>query len=202
MSDTEFFPTPFGLVEGCIDAMLSVHNTPRMVLDAGAGTGHWGLVLKSKLQSSQIFGIDSHFSCPSDSWYDNWWDADYFGASSLGAYIYNWVIGNPPFKQVLPWVQRSLELIDQHGVVGLLVPLGFLAAAKYNLVVRGEFAVNKIFFIQPRPSFTGNGVTAVRTDYAFCVWRKPGYAVQPHGFINWDRGRNVYWEAKFNAQGN
>jgi hypothetical protein len=195
---TEFFATPFGLVEGCIDALLSIHNTPRMVLDAGAGTGHWGLVLKNKLPTSTIAGIDNYFPWPK-KWYDMWIANDYFKAWDNDSSIFNWVIGNPPFKQILPWVQRSLELIDQHGVVGLLAPLGFAAAQKYNVVTRGPQAFNKMFFIQPRPSFTNNGVTAVRTDYGFFVWRKSGFAPQAHGFINWSRDRNVYWEAKFNA---
>ncbi len=81
------------------------------------------------------------------------------------------VIGNPPYKHALEFVQRSLWLAGLEGTVAFLLRLNWLEGQKRRDWHRSHPC--DVYVHSRRPSFTGKGTDACA--YAWFVWR-PGPA--------------------------
>lgn len=78
---------------------------------------------------------------------------------------YDWVIGNPPFKNVLDHVIHALDLSDN---VAFLLPISFLATQQ-RLEFWNEHPFTFAYVLSKRPKFGEFKGTDSR-DYAFFVW--------------------------------
>ena len=78
---------------------------------------------------------------------------------------FDWIIGNPPYRQALAHVEYALELGDR---IAFLLRLAFLeSSARYAFWQ--AHPCRQIYVLAERPSFLGNGKHD-STAYAFFVW--------------------------------
>jgi hypothetical protein len=82
----------------------------------------------------------------------------------LGGCRFDVVIGNPPYKAALRFVQQSLELAS---VVVMLLRLNWLASEERAAWMREH--TPSVYVLPNRPSFTGGSGDA--TEYAWMLWR-------------------------------
>lgn len=79
------------------------------------------------------------------------------------------IIGNPPYSLAMEFVEKSLSLLENDGVLVFLLRTAFLESKK-----RYEFwqdnIINGLYVLSKRPSFTGKGTDA--TSYSWFVWDK------------------------------
>lgn len=82
---------------------------------------------------------------------------------------YNTIITNPPFIYAQEYIEKSLSIVNDGGLVILLLRLNFLESRKRF----GFWEENKptfIYVLAERPSFFGNKTDS--TSYAWYVWEK------------------------------
>lgn len=85
---------------------------------------------------------------------------------------YDLVVGNPPYRDALRFVLRSLLIADN---VVFLLRIGWLSSLQRFLLFR--CVPPSDFFVLPgRPSFTGKG--SDRSDYCWVAWSKSGKPTQ------------------------
>lgn len=77
------------------------------------------------------------------------------------------IIGNPPFSQAEQHVRKATTLLNQYGRVIFLLRLSFLCSKKRSKLF-GDFPLNSLYPVVPRPSFTGNGND--NSEYAVFEW--------------------------------
>lgn len=199
MSGYEHFVTPEWIVEAALN-LVPQSPAPRTILDAGAGTGVWGQVARRRwMNAPYIFGveIDDRFTHPGG--YDVWLEHDFlsFPDISLPDGEADLVMSNPPFSLAEEFVYRALKLAHPDG--GRVVML--LRQAFLNGIDRGNglwksTPLEHVSMLCRRPSFTGNGRTDTKTEYAIFVWRN-GYTGQPT--LSWVRGEKVQRKQKVTA---
>jgi hypothetical protein len=80
---------------------------------------------------------------------------------------------NPPYIHALPFIKRSLELLEPAGVAFFLLRLGFMAS-KGRVEFFKERPPSEVHVIAGRPSFTGDGKTD-GSEYCFAFWRGKNY---------------------------
>lgn len=82
---------------------------------------------------------------------------------------YDIIIGNPPYSKAIEFVNKSLQLLNENGILIFLLRTAFLESkSRYNF-----WQVNKLsglYTLSKRPSFTGKGTDA--TSYSWFVWDK------------------------------
>lgn len=183
----DHYPTPLPL---CKAALSLLPDEPyQWFLDAGAGTGPWGIAARALYPQSYIVGVErAECNFPSDSKvYDEWHYANY--QTWIPTVKFSTVIGNPPFSLAQQFVDRSLEILGDGGIVFFLLRLAFLESRKrYNWW--RESPLKHVWILSNRPSFTGDGQTD-DTAYALYLWEK-GWKRQP--VLDW-----IYWETDENA---
>ncbi len=78
------------------------------------------------------------------------------------------VLGNPPYGEALPFVRRSLELIDRAGAVAFLLRIGFLGS-QARRTFWSDTPLSHVRVLSKRPKFVNGRSDA--TEYAWFVWR-------------------------------
>ncbi len=119
----DFYPTP---IEFCRAAVrkLPQRAAPR-VLDPGAGKGPWGLALREQFPLALIHGVEIDFSqtpeflIPGVAVYDRYEYADFLNRRRNDAY--DFVVGNPPYKYAIEFIEKSKEQIDTQGCILFLL---------------------------------------------------------------------------------
>ncbi|MHC4617416.1 MAG: class I SAM-dependent methyltransferase [Planctomycetota bacterium] len=174
----DFYPTP---VEFChaamrLDAMNWFHHAhkPR-VLDAGAGTGHWGQAVLDVNLGASLTGVDLPEVAPVacyDEWHSDFfeiWAAQYTGEK------FDLIIGNPPYGHDSPekWLRLIWNrLLKDAGRVYWLLRLNwFSSQGRHNRLFTQGYLPAAVYQSARRVSFTGDGKTD-DTDYAMFVWYK------------------------------
>lgn len=159
-----------------IDAILPHLREPRVWLDPGCGDGAIAERVIARWPSARGIGVEldaaraqaasARLRCP--VWRDDFlrrgalWEPD--GGVDL-------VIGNPPYKQALEFLRRSLELVaPTRGEVAFLLRVGFLEAERGS--ERDELLEEHppdVYLLAKRPRFRGDG-GGDATTYAWCRW--------------------------------
>jgi len=75
---------------------------------------------------------------------------------------------NPPFSKALPFIWKSLDLLQPNGVMIYLLRLSFLSS-KQRMPLYAERPPAEVHILQRRPSFSYDGKTDM-SEYAFFVW--------------------------------
>lgn len=79
------------------------------------------------------------------------------------------IIGNPPYSLALEFVNKSLGLLSERGVLILLLRTAFLESkSRYRFWQKNP--LSGLYTLSKRPSFTGKGTDA--TSYSWFVWDK------------------------------
>ena len=95
---------------------------------------------------------------------------DFLDPSCLLEQHYDLVMGNPPYSLVEEFVRRGISVTKTSGHIMYLVRLGFLASQRRNFGLYQEHPPVYAIPLGERPSFTKNGVSDVKTDYALIIW--------------------------------
>ena len=195
----DFYPTP----PSCISAIyqhLSAKDPDILscgnVLDAGAGTGMWGIVLKKLYPKKKyvLWGLDIQH-LPKPNKYDYWLSGFDF-LSELGnnpilaERKFQLVVSNPPYKYAEEFVRKSLSLTNYGGYVIMLVRLAFLESIKRGNGLHNEYPPRYVSVLSRRPSFHLDKKTG-SDAYMAIVWQKGVYGETKLDWITWDY--EDYW---------
>ena len=106
------------------------------------------------------------------------------GCNFLDADVgYDWIIGNPPFKNAEAHVRHALDLAPN---VAFLLRLAFLES-RARIPFWAEHPAAKVWVLSQRPSFTGG-----RTDscaYGWFVWSRTHFGPTQLSVLDWKGGR-------------
>lgn len=169
--DYDFYPTPPELCKAVYEAnKINVNGKDLQVLDAGAGDGVWGNVLRTVNQSAIVTGVELR-ELPKPEGYDIWYTGTDF--LKFEDKKYDLVIGNPPYKFAEEFIRKAMEVVEDYGVVIFLLRLSFLESKKRYEGLFTEFRPIDVSVSVRRVSFSGNKKSD-NTAYAVYKWLK-GY---------------------------
>lgn len=192
MREFDFFQTPDAIVRETYTALRNLSVLPHFcesgvfnVLDIGAGAGAWARPLltdgRPPALSLSLTGVEIRDVENPDRLYDVWIPRQDFLSwnpflSEGGFQPYSLVVGNPPFKDNLPEriVSRVLDggFLREDGHLVFLMRSAILwGKRRHSAFWLKALPLLKAFLpIVPRPSFTGNGKTDTKTEYAVFVF--------------------------------
>ena len=172
------------------------------VLDPGAGDGVWGAAVRSRFPTAYIVGYDIR-DIPRPEEYDEWHNkTDFLTVKELGNF--DLVVGNPPFAIAEQFVGHSIAATTCYR------PGGFSWKGEILFMLRAAFMAGfdryeelwkpgpqcRAEVLIPRPSFTGNGISDPKTEYAVFNWQcwkerdvntEP---IVPTGFLKWRENKS------------
>lgn len=182
----KYLQTPKKLTYAVMRKLAILYPKPRRVLDAGAGEGQWGEAIKVVLPDCRLTGVDNYFG-KLQHFYDYWYCEDFLQHDGR----YDWCVGNPPFKLLMPFVQHGLALAD---IVAYVAPQATLSGVRrhknwwyteqdgvYVPKLAGKLDI--VFNLVPRPSFTGDGKTDPRREFIVLVFSNNTQKTYPN--IDW-----------------
>ena len=136
------------------------------VIDAGAGSGIWGEVIKPRFLCNLI-GVELREVEPNPN-YTRWITGDFLTVDLPPCDL---VTGNPPYLLALEFVLRGIELVKRRvGVVYYLLPLNFLAGKERKELIYDVTPPQDVYVLSLRPSYSADGKTAINTQYALYKW--------------------------------
>ena len=177
----DFYPTP---IELCLASVKLVPNlsTPFTALDVGAGDGVWGKALKSLYNNIHLTGIDIR----EDAMFD-WelfnnsirgnilvhaYDSDMRGDFMEHDRKYDLIFGNIPFRHATEFIQHSLDLLTDNGIILYLLRSAISESKKrYDLFYNNGHKPIYEYQSVRRISFTGNKKSD-NTAYSIFIWEK------------------------------
>lgn len=80
---------------------------------------------------------------------------------------YDIIIGNPPFSDALGFVEKSLTLLKENGVLIFLLKTSFLESKARHQFWQDN-PLTGLYTLSKRPSFTGKGTD--QASYSWFVW--------------------------------
>lgn len=84
---------------------------------------------------------------------------------------YDIIITNPPYSKAQEFVEKALELVNDTGVVIMLLRTAFLESQKrFEFWQKPENKLSALYTLSSRPSFIGKGTDA--TSYSWFIWDK------------------------------
>lgn len=169
--DKDFYPTPFGV----IDLFLKhYHIDPNAkLLEPCAGNGN---IIRSLQKNgySNIKAVEIR-----EDEFETLYNLVGYGNFAIGDFLTmkienniglsDVVITNPPFSLAMEFLNKSLEITTEKGIVIMLLRLGFMATDKrYQFMSKNP--PTDLYVLHKRPSFTGGGTDS--QEYAWYVWDK------------------------------
>lgn len=188
---TDYYATPPQEVENILN-LLSIDFNGTKILEPCAGGGHMLKGIRDYLQKSnqtaEILATDYHFHPGDDSIYTGE-DYDFLSDNYGGEfkdYIdkTDWIIMNPPFVTIEPFVIRSLEIANK-GII-MLARLQFLEGSKRFEKIFKENPPSDTFIYVDRIQCWKDGKVPDGSSaqaYAWFLWDKE----------NWDGISKVHW---------
>lgn len=165
----DFYETPGACVDAILDEIGVGPDYSGVVLDPGCGNGVILERVYARAPKAETYGVDIQGPLVEQARARgiptaNVTEGDFL---TLPVSDCDLVIGNPPYKHALAFVERALACVAKRkGTVAMLLPEGFKGS-------RGRLAFHKahpsdVFGLVPRPSFNGGGTDS--TEYAWFVW--------------------------------
>ena len=118
----------------------------------------------------QLYAYDLDLSCR-DKWgvaVEGTWQGNFLDDELDGDdYVFDWIVGNPPYNEAEAHVRRALQLAPN---VAFLLRAGLMTPLKRE-ALRREFPVDEFHLLAPRPPF-GDTMSVDGTEYALHVWRQ------------------------------
>lgn len=187
-SPRDFYITPLELADAAIHQLRWDYfqgNYPKYVLDAGCGTGIWGLPFS---RESYVCGIDINPNVDDLTmhYYDEVKQGDFLRFNVMAKY--DLVYGNPPYSLAEQFIRHSFDLIQDKGYIYFLLRLSFLEGMKRGKGLFKEFPIKRVYICSRRPSFysTNGKHTTDTLAYAMFLWQK-GYAGKTElSFLDWE----------------
>lgn len=140
------------------------------VLEPSCGDGAFVRALFRAAPGAQHFAIDINDHAEAVRPFATFLWADYLACPIVSPMVpsFDIIAGNPPYQHAEEFVRRSLQLVREGGVVGMLLRVAFLESAK-RLSFWREHPAAEVVVLAERPSFTQGGTDSAA--YAFFIWR-------------------------------
>lgn len=164
----DFYATPVDVVENLLRNIdLNIYGNK--VLEPSAGNGNIVSVVNKLYPNKKITSLEIRdeeynnlFSCSNEVILD-----DFLKTNKLNKY--DIIIGNPPYSQAKEFVEKSLDLLEDDGILIFLLRTSFLES-KSRYEFWQEHPLSGLYTLSKRPSFTGHGTDA--TSYSWFIWDK------------------------------
>jgi len=168
-----------------------------LILDAGAGTGNWGNIFYDEFYGDlpllRVHGVELQ-KMPRPENYSWWWDGTDFVEWAVGGKEkqYFMAIGNPPYKYAHEFLNGMFRLVDDDGLIVLLLRNSFMESRKrYNLYYRTPWmrpwkiiqSVRRISFYYDQTGDKSTNATA----YSVFVWKvRRNITATKLEWLDWD----------------
>lgn len=163
----DFYETPYAL---CDEALrLQDAKSFQTILDAGAGTGHWGYAARQIWPSAHLIGMESNPQQKNSGWYNDWYPVDYL--NFVIGQVPDFIIGNPPFKLAEEFIWQAHNQLEYGGKLMFLLRLSFLESVTRGRGLWHDWPPKEIHVLSQRVSWTKNGKTD-DTAYAIYTWHR------------------------------
>ena len=188
--ENDFYETPLAFAATTMYSIPCEANFVKKALDPGAGRGVWAKALRRFNPIVHITGVDiqppSELIEDSDVFsqlYDEWHYGDFLEWETDDKY--DLIMGNPPFKLIHEFVDKSLGLLAPNGQLVFLMRLAMLESQKRFKTWWTHSPIQKVLVSPRRISFTGDGKSD-DTAYAIFIW-KEGFDGKPQ--LDW-----MWWD--------
>ena len=172
--DREFFETPLAVCQYAVECLIPALGRRPSVLVPGAGSGRWGRAILERFPHARLAGVDLPGVEPVPFYLD-WHAADYRTLAlhwlQTDQPRYDVIVGNPPFSKAEDFVRASYALLKPGGLLIQYLRISFRAGTKRGRGLWRERPLRVEVPSSRRPSFTGDGITDPKTDYALYVWQ-------------------------------
>jgi hypothetical protein len=183
--ERDFYPTEPALVDA---ALKLIRFYPDSILDPGCGDGAWGKGAKIRYGPlSQLWGVDIEPSPECDRIYDRVIRTDFLKENMVDGFGWDLIIGNPPYKLAMEFVQHSLSLLSPRGTLMFLLRLSFLASRKRAQSLFKADNPTVVYVLSTRPSFTGDGKSD-DNEYGLFLWDNNFNGKTTLHWYDWERG--------------
>jgi len=182
----DYYPTPGWAVQAILPHLDSYlrRDTEHLVLEPAAGDGaivrevlRWRPCLVDTCEiRGALFTADSLLpSAERIGKLGRVGEGDFLGAGRSW-YGYDVVLTNPPYKLAFEFVLKAVESINHHGIVVMLLRMGWLEAGGSPRTLEKAAWLRDhwpdLFLLQRRPSFMAGAGGNDSATYAWMVWRK------------------------------
>lgn len=164
----DFYATPIDVLENLL-SNIDLNQYGDRVLEPSAGNGNICRVVKRYYPNKSITALEIReeelenlIQCSDEVFIDDYLQIDTGSKYSI-------IIGNPPYSKAIEFVNKSLELLEENGVLILLLRTAFLES-KSRYKFWQENPLSRLYTLSKRPSFTGKGTDA--TCYSWFMWDK------------------------------
>lgn len=180
----EFFETPEPLAFAIASMMRDMygHSLPEnpVILDFGAGSGRLGDAERLVNPTAHIVGAEIRTTPKPDS-YDEWHQVDLLWGPPRYIEYADGLRSNPPFSANNFWLslERGHQALKISAYGAYLMRTAGAQGQDRCGVLFQTIPYRAIYLLPERPSFTGNGKTDTKTEYAVLVVQKgyiPSYA--------------------------
>jgi len=185
----EFYQTPLELAKLMARiGMWDDDGKGKRILDAGCGTGVFGIACRETFPKAHITGVDIDYDMSEACYrhekmnYDVLVTGDYldFAPRFYGLEDnFDLIIGNPPFSLAEKFIRKSMTMLNEKiGTLIFLLRLNFLGSQKRAKGLWKEFPVSSLYVLNARISFFNNGKSD-DNEHGVYVWDKALYTPQP-----------------------
>lgn len=166
--DYDFYATPPYVIYNLLDN-LDLNRYGKYVLEPSAGNGNISRIIKEKYPDKIVTSIETR----EEEYYNLCFSSDqvvfynYLNLDFIGRY--DIIIGNPPYSLALEFVNKSIQLLNDNGILIFLLRTAFLESkSRYDFWQQNP--LSGLYTLSKRPSFTGRGTDA--TSYSWFIWDK------------------------------
>ena len=160
--ENDFYATNPKSVEALI--RTGVLGQPKNILECCVGAGHIANTLQNKYPNIKIDGIDII-----NRGYPNTIVADFLNYEFKEKY--DWIVTNPPYKDVLNYVKKALDTADN---VAMFLKLTFLESKNRKEFFEKNKSLRYVFVFSERqqPMRNGEETKGNAIAYAWFIWQK------------------------------
>lgn len=165
----DFYATAIPVIKDLLDH-IDLNNYGGGILEPSAGNGNFLDVINNTYNNKNITAIEIR-------------EEEFEGLQQksnkviIGDFLddeiitdkFDVIIGNPPYNKAKEFVEKSLSLLNDEGVLIFLLRTAFLESkSRYDFWQ--ENPLSKLYTLSKRPSFVGNKTDA--TSYSWFIWDK------------------------------
>lgn len=164
----DFYATPVEVIEKLLDN-IDLELYGNKVLEPGAGNGNIVKALKNRYPNKQIISLEIRESEEHNliNISDDVIIGDYLNVDLNNKY--DIIIGNPPYSNAIEFINKSIELLNEDGILIFLLRTAFLES-KSRFEFWQENTLSRLYTLSRRPSFTGKGTDSA--SYSWFIWDK------------------------------